>query len=136
MFQSALRLTNLVALCKAAISVVACSSSARKFTFSFVLLRQVALHEAGVSVLGGERAVKQMGLDAAPAAKHEYGSLALTLELVSSMDEAISHIHAHGSGHTEAIITGAHPSFRLIFSRVLLQPASLPDCEFMFCSSI
>lgn len=74
---------------------------------------QVALHEAGVSVLGGERAVKQMGLDAAPAAKHEYGSLALTLELVSSMEEAISHIHAFGSGHTEAIITGdsPHPIF-------------------------
>ncbi|CAL8465060.1 g4595 [Coccomyxa elongata] len=66
---------------------------------------QVALHEAGVQVLGGERAVKQMGLDAAPAAKHEYGNLSLTLELVSSMDEAINHIHTYGSGHTEAIIT-------------------------------
>lgn len=67
---------------------------------------QVALHEAGVAVLGGERAVKQMGLDAAPAAKHEYGNLSLTLELVSSMDEAINHIHTYGSSHTEAIITG------------------------------
>lgn len=70
---------------------------------------QVALHEAGIQVLGGVRAVKQMGLDAAPAAKHEYGNLSLTLELVSSMDEAINHIHAYGSGHTEAIITGARP---------------------------
>lgn len=39
--------------------------------------------------------------------RHEYGEAALTLELVDSMDEAIDHIHAHGSGHTEAIITGA-----------------------------
>lgn len=58
-------------------------------------------------MLGGDRAVKQMGLDAAPAAKHEYGSNSLTLELVRSMDEAVSHIHTYGSGHTEAIITGA-----------------------------
>lgn len=70
---------------------------------------QVALHEAGVQVLGGERAVKQMGLDAAPSPRHEYGSNALTLELVRDMDEAIAHIHAFGSSHTEAIITGGHP---------------------------
>ena len=38
--------------------------------------------------------------------RHEYGEAALTLELVDSMDEAIDHIHANGSGHTEAIITG------------------------------
>ena len=38
--------------------------------------------------------------------RHEYGTAALTLELVDSMDEAISHIHENGSGHTEAIITG------------------------------
>jgi gamma-glutamyl phosphate reductase len=82
---------------------------------------QVALHEAGVSVLGGERAVKQMGLDAAPAAKHEYGSLALTLELVSSMEEAISHIHAFGSGHTEAIITGDSPHL------IIFHPAHVPS---------
>ena len=30
----------------------------------------------------------------------------MTLELVSSMDEAIDHLHDHGSGHTECIITG------------------------------
>jgi gamma-glutamyl phosphate reductase len=66
----------------------------------------VALHEAGVQVLGGERAVKRMGLDAAPSQKHEYGSNALTLELVKDMDEAINHIHTYGSSHTEAIITG------------------------------
>ena len=30
----------------------------------------------------------------------------MTLELVGSMDEAIDHLHAHGSGHTECIVTG------------------------------
>ena len=38
--------------------------------------------------------------------RHEYGEAELTLELVNSMDEAIDHLHAHGSGHTECIITG------------------------------
>lgn len=38
--------------------------------------------------------------------RHEYGEAELTLELVDSMDEAISHLHAHGSGHTECIVTG------------------------------
>jgi hypothetical protein len=30
----------------------------------------------------------------------------VTVELVSGMDEAIEHIHANGSGHTECILTG------------------------------
>ena len=68
---------------------------------------QAALREAGISVLGGDRAAPRMGLGPAPSARIEYGSNTLTLELVSSMDEAIDHIHAHGSSHTEAIITGA-----------------------------
>ena len=38
--------------------------------------------------------------------RHEYGEPELTLELVDSMEEAISHLHAHGSGHTECIVTG------------------------------
>lgn len=59
-----------------------------------------------MQVFGGDRAVKQMGLDAAPSARHEYSTNALTLELVRDMDEAITHIHSFGSSHTEAIITG------------------------------
>ena len=35
----------------------------------------------------------------------EYGDRILAVRLVDSLDEAIAHIHAHGSGHTEAIIT-------------------------------
>jgi glutamate-5-semialdehyde dehydrogenase len=36
----------------------------------------------------------------------EYGEPILSVKLVDSLDEAIAHIHAHGSGHTEAIVTG------------------------------
>jgi glutamate-5-semialdehyde dehydrogenase len=35
----------------------------------------------------------------------EYGEPILSVRIVDSLDEAIEHIHAHGSGHTEAILT-------------------------------
>jgi len=35
----------------------------------------------------------------------EYGELAVSIGVVESMDAAIEHIHAHGSSHTESIIT-------------------------------
>ena len=34
----------------------------------------------------------------------EYGELAMSLGVVASLDEAMEHIHAHGSAHTESII--------------------------------
>ncbi|DBA80719.1 hypothetical protein WJX77_011938 [Trebouxia sp. C0004] len=66
---------------------------------------QSALREAGVTMYGGERASRDLSLERAKSDRHEYGEAELTLELVSSMDEAIDHLHAHGSGHTECIIT-------------------------------
>ena len=36
----------------------------------------------------------------------EYGEAILAIRIVDGLDEAIAHIHAHGSGHTEAILTG------------------------------
>jgi glutamate-5-semialdehyde dehydrogenase len=35
----------------------------------------------------------------------EYGEPILAIRIVDSLDQAIAHIHAHGSGHTEAILT-------------------------------
>jgi delta-1-pyrroline-5-carboxylate synthetase len=40
-----------------------------------------------------------------PLYRHEYSSLDVTIEIVSSLSQAIDHIHANGSGHTECIIT-------------------------------
>lgn len=68
---------------------------------------QKQLDEAGITVLGGQEAVKEIGnLKQAPSPKHEYGNRTLTMEIVRSLDEAVDHIHSFGSGHTEAIITG------------------------------
>ena len=51
------------------------------------------------------RAAKELSLPPCPALRHEYGTLALTVEIVDSMDEAIEYIHANGSSHTDCIIT-------------------------------
>jgi delta-1-pyrroline-5-carboxylate synthetase len=64
-----------------------------------------ALDAAGVEKFGGARAAKELSLPPCPALRHEYGTLALTVEIVDSMDEAIEYIHANGSSHTDCIIT-------------------------------
>ena len=87
------------------------------------------MHSAGVTVLGGERAAAELGLRAAPSARHEYGCNTLTLELVSGIDEAVEHIHANGSGHTEAIVTGARsvPVWAKLSGR--RRAAGMPYCH-------
>ena len=60
---------------------------------------------AGVTLHGGERAAGALSLPPAPSPRHEYSSLDVTIELVGGMNEAIDHIHTHGSGHTECILT-------------------------------
>lgn len=67
---------------------------------------QTALRDANIAIYGGERSCKYLSLPKAPSPRHEYGTAALTLELVESMDDAIDHLHANGSGHTECIVTG------------------------------
>lgn len=64
------------------------------------------MNENQVKIYGGKNALGLLpDLPAAPSAKHEYGTLEVTVEVVNSMDEAINHIHNNGSGHTEVIIT-------------------------------
>ena len=77
-----------------------------------------ALRVAGVTVHGGERAASALNLPLAPALRHEYSSLDVTVELVSGLDEAIDHIHAHGSGHTECILTGDETTAAAFLNRV------------------
>lgn len=64
-----------------------------------------ALSSAGVTLHGGPAAAARWGLPPAPALSHEYGTLDVTVEVVPDLDAAIDWIHAHGSGHTEAIVT-------------------------------
>ena len=68
-----------------------------------------SLKQAGVNVLGCARSVefsKGKVAALAPEAWHtEYGDLTLALRVVNGVDEAIEHIEAFGSRHTDCIIT-------------------------------
>jgi len=64
------------------------------------------LRSSGVMLHGGPNAAKLGLVDQLAADMHtEYGDLNLTVEVVTGVDEAIAHINAHGSGHTECIVT-------------------------------
>jgi glutamate-5-semialdehyde dehydrogenase len=69
-----------------------------------------ALGEAGVTLHGDERARASAGdVPIDPATTEDWDTEYLALELavgvVDSADEAIEHVNAHGSGHSEAIVT-------------------------------
>jgi glutamate-5-semialdehyde dehydrogenase len=68
------------------------------------------LHEAGVELRVDERAAAYAGdVPAVPAGDEdwdtEFLALILAVKVVDSVDEAIEHVNAHGSGHSEAILT-------------------------------
>jgi len=70
-----------------------------------------ALRESGVTLHGDERArAAGGGVPMAVATDEDWDTEYLALELavgvVDSVAEAIEHINAHGSGHSEAIVTG------------------------------
>jgi glutamate-5-semialdehyde dehydrogenase len=69
-----------------------------------------ALSDAGVTLHGDERAraaAPGVPIDAATDEDWdiEYLALELAVAVVDSVDDAIVHINAHGSGHSEAIVT-------------------------------
>ena len=68
------------------------------------------LHEAGVELRGDEATVALAGETPVLAASDEdwdteYLALVLAVKVVDSPQDAIAHINAHGSGHSEAIVT-------------------------------
>ncbi len=76
-----------------------------------------ALSEAGVTLHGDDRAcgaARGAVIDAASEEDWdtEYLALELAVAVVDSAQEAIEHINAHGSGHSEAIVTGATAAAR------------------------
>ncbi len=66
-----------------------------------------SLREAGVEIRGDETTRQHIACKPAEAEdwSTEYLDLILSVKVVDSMDEAISHIHTYGSGHTECIVT-------------------------------
>jgi glutamate-5-semialdehyde dehydrogenase len=76
-----------------------------------------ALRDAGVVLHGDERARRAVpGIEIDAATDEEWDTEYLALELavgvVDSAQDAIAHVNAHGSGHSEAIVTGSTESAR------------------------
>jgi glutamate-5-semialdehyde dehydrogenase len=70
------------------------------------------LRDAGVELVGDERARELAGGAAVGPATEadwdtEYLDLKLAVGVVDSLAEAIDHVNRHGSGHSEAIVTGS-----------------------------
>ena len=70
------------------------------------------LAAAGVELVGDERARAAAGATAVGEATDadwdtEYHGMKMAVGVVDSLDEAIEHVNAHGTGHTEAIVTGS-----------------------------
>ena len=80
-----------------------------------------ALREHDVTIHGDDVVLK-VAPDAVPATDQdwdtEYLSLDLAVKVVGSLDEAIAHIAAHSSGHTEAIVTDNVASARRFTAQV------------------
>jgi delta-1-pyrroline-5-carboxylate synthetase len=64
-----------------------------------------ALKEKHVSVYAGPELSKTIHLPSCSTLSHEYGALAVTIECVSSVVDAIEHINRYSSHHTDSIIT-------------------------------
>jgi glutamate-5-semialdehyde dehydrogenase len=67
-----------------------------------------ALRQRGVELRGDAESLPYLG-EAMPATEEdwgtEYGALVLAVKTVGGVEEAIDHIHRHGSAHTDAIVT-------------------------------
>eukprot|EP00455_Lapot_gusevi_P051572 TRINITY_DN7720_c0_g1_i6.p1 TRINITY_DN7720_c0_g1~~TRINITY_DN7720_c0_g1_i6.p1 ORF type:complete len:342 (-),score=93.06 TRINITY_DN7720_c0_g1_i6:49-1074(-) len=75
-----------------------------------------ALTQAHVQLYAGPKAVAA-GFDYPPVASfhHEYSDLAMSVEVVDDVAEAIHHIHQYGSSHTESVVTeDAHVAQRFL----------------------
>ncbi|MDR1297784.1 MAG: glutamate-5-semialdehyde dehydrogenase [Deltaproteobacteria bacterium] len=95
---------------------------------TFLPLAADELAPRGVSVLGCPKTVAILsarggpGLSLEPAGPGDYGreflSLALAVKVVSGHEEALDHIRAHGSKHTECVVTGDLALARKFLRRV------------------
>ncbi len=79
-----------------------------------------ALAQAGVRILGDERARAALGCEAATEAdwETEYLDKVISVRVVDSLEEAIAHINRYGSHHTDGILTGDEAAARTFLTRV------------------
>ncbi|QBR91665.1 glutamate-5-semialdehyde dehydrogenase [Nocardioides euryhalodurans] len=95
--------THRTSVCNAAESLLVHEAVAEVFVPRVV----EALQSAGVTVHGDGRFLAQDGVVAATDDDWgtEYLSLDISARVVAGLDEAVDHIHRHGTGHSDAIVT-------------------------------
>lgn len=59
----------------------------------------------GVKLHTSAEQAEELGLPTVESLHHEWGNFCMTVVLVDSLEQTIAHIHEHGSGHTESIVT-------------------------------
>ena len=76
--------------------------------------------EAGIEMVGCDKAVKIFGMDLARDAdwSEEYLGPKLSIGVMESLDAAIAHINHYGSHHTDAIVTNHLPSAQKFLAEV------------------
>ena len=106
-------------VCNSAENLIVHSSVAAEF----LAVALGDLHAAGVELVGDERARAAAG--SAPIGEAtaedwdtEYLDLKLAVGVVDSLEEAISHVNRHGSGHSEAIVTASADAARAFTTSV------------------
>ncbi len=87
---------------------------------SFLPMLASALQENQVEIRG-DKAVRSV-ITCEPAAEEDWGTeyldLTVSVKVVASLDEAVSHIHTYGSGHTDAVITECRETAEEFLDRV------------------
>jgi len=109
--------TSRPSVCNAAEKLLVHKDIAPRFLPTMI----ASLREEGVEIVGDER-VRAIDNLATPATAEdwdeEYLALKIAVKVVDSLDEAISHINAHGTLHSEAIITENLPSSQKFLKEV------------------
>ncbi|GAA0634289.1 glutamate-5-semialdehyde dehydrogenase [Sporichthya brevicatena] len=89
---------------------------------AFVPRAVAALGQVGVTVHGDAEFARLAGAEVVPATAEdwdtEYLSLDIAAAVVPSLEDAITHIREHGSGHTEAIVTRSQGAARRFVAAV------------------
>jgi len=105
-----------VAVCNAAETLLVHSGSAEKL----LPLIKDSLENAGCELRGCGKTRKIIDIKEASEEDWdtEYLDAILSIKVVENLDEAIEHIHKHGSGHTESIVTENEETAEAFLKRV------------------
>ena len=120
--------TQYAAVCNAAETLLIHRDVAAEFLPRIVAELQRLAVEVRIDAVDGDvYGLPGVRLATAEDWRTEYGDLILSVKTVSSIDEAIAHINAYGSRHTDAIVTEDEDAFARFFAQV--------DSAGVFCNA-